>query len=183
MTESHLSSIWNPSWAPTSLRSPSLVFKALHDLVSLTSLILPFHFSSPFYLPSCSFFFFNIMGIFLLQRLYIYFPLNVFYGFILTSFMFLLKCGLISILFPDKSKRRAWNKTGQSQAHYPIPLYCNWFKSGHVTNETRGCERGSIQGKVFSLIEPVRMPVTFNSGLNTAIWWCNAWRYHSHEIG
>ena len=110
MTESHLSSIWNPSWAPTSLRSPSLVFKALHDLVSLTSLILPFHFSSPFYLPSCSFFFFfNIMGIFLLQRLYIYFPLNVFYGFILTSFMFLLKCGLISILFPDKSKRQNSN--------------------------------------------------------------------------
>lgn len=114
LTESHLSSIRNPSWAPTSLRSPSLAFKVLHDPVSLTSLFLPFHFSSPSYLPSCCFF--NMMGIFLLQGLYIYFRLNVFHGFILTSFVFLFKCGLISILFPDKSK---WQNSNPYCLHTP----------------------------------------------------------------
>lgn len=41
--------------------------------------------------------------------------------------------------------------------------------SGHVTNETRVCVRGSIRGKVFSLIESVRTPATFNSGLSAAV--------------
>lgn len=78
-----------------------LDLEALHDLVSLTSLTFPFH--SPFssYLPSCCFW---TWWLFFYFRDSVLISPKCFHAFILALFRPWRKCGLISVLFPDKSK-------------------------------------------------------------------------------
>ena len=48
--------------------------------------------------------------------------------------------------------------------------------------DIRECVRELLE-EVYSLVETVRRPATFQPGLNTVVWWYNAWSYHNHEIG